>query len=338
MIPMLRQVVYSHLQQYEPNGSLLLALSGGPDSTSIFYLLRELSYPFEVAHYDHKWRSSSSKEKQSLQELCLQHAIPFHSETASIVPKRNCEDFARNERLTFFSRLLKERSHLKGVIFGHHADDQAETVLKRLLEGARLTNLKGLQPFSYHNDMAFHRPLLGTTKKEIVQWLEKRGITYFIDSTNLDESNLRGKMRAKILPSISQDFGKEVASNLVRLADQASELQFFIDSFIEQEKEHFEKINGEMKYTFERLNHYHSFLRPFILRAFFDACGISVSRHTIGSILSHLNCKSKNKIICLGKGILKVHFPALFFTHKRIDEESKDEYALATQNNASCNI
>ncbi|MCH9703393.1 MAG: tRNA lysidine(34) synthetase TilS, partial [Chlamydiae bacterium] len=121
-------------------GPLLLALSGGPDSMALLHLMRELNHPFEVAHIDHGWREKSAEEAEKLQTLVNE---PFHLKRLEKF-SQNAEDQARRARLNFFRELCEKRG-LEGVLLGHHADDQAETVLKRLFEGARLTKLSGLE-------------------------------------------------------------------------------------------------------------------------------------------------------------------------------------------------
>jgi tRNA(Ile)-lysidine synthase len=322
---MLRQKVLSHLEQYCSKEALLLGLSGGPDSTALFYLLTDLNHPFEVAHYDHGWRIESANERKALEKLCTHFSVPFHAEVAHFKPDKNCEDKARKARHAFFRKILESRN-LKGVALGHHADDQAETVLKRIFEGARLTNLKGLQPVVNIEGLKLHRPLLSVKKNEILNWLEENHITFFEDPTNFDESNLRSRMRTQILPALSKFFGKEISSNLTKLARDISELDQFVSAFLEEEKKYFLKKERGGEFSLERLISNPAFLRPFIVKAFFDFFYLSISDFVVKEICDHALKKSKKKRINLKYGALFFDFPYLRFVLKQVDEESIGEY------------
>ena len=138
----LRRFLRAH---YSQGRELLLALSGGPDSQALFHLLVEFRYPFRVAHVDHAWRPESAKEAKALEELCRQHKIPFHLKTLNPDEMQgNLEDACRQERLSYFQE-LSTQWNCQAVVLGHHADDQAETVLKRLFEGASLEKLAGIR-------------------------------------------------------------------------------------------------------------------------------------------------------------------------------------------------
>ncbi len=114
--------------------SLLLALSGGVDSMVLFDLLKKARIPFSVAHVDHGWRESSHLEAISLKKMCEREGIPFYLLQLKEKWTFNLEEQARAARYAFFKSLCDE--HLfSGVLVAHQADDRAETVLKRVLEG-----------------------------------------------------------------------------------------------------------------------------------------------------------------------------------------------------------
>jgi tRNA(Ile)-lysidine synthase len=115
---------------------------------------------------------------------------------------------------------------------GHHADDQAEVILKRVFEGSSLFSLSGLEFDRSIEGMKVWRPLLGVQKKTVLDWLKKQNLTFFTDPTNHSSSNLRGKMRKEILPFLNESFGKDIASNLCSLAGECQEL-----------REHFSALN-----------------------------------------------------------------------------------------------
>lgn len=218
------------------NKRLLLALSGGPDSMALFHLLlenrRRFSISFAVAHVDHQWRSESSAEAEQLHHLAQQSQVDFHIkklEPNTLVG--NLEEACRQERLTFFKELCVEKGY-EGVLMGHHADDQAETVLKRLFEGAHLTKLSGMHPKSSNDGLTILRPFLQVKKKDLIRYLESKKAFYFEDRTNSDEKYLRARMRETIVPVLSKKFGKEVQSALCTLSEESAELKEFLDGRI----------------------------------------------------------------------------------------------------------
>lgn len=123
----------------------LLALSGGSDSLFLMYLLKSRAIFFTAVHVDYGWRETSYQEASDLAALCEQEQIPFildRPEATDPMDSRDIENAARRYRYELFYRLCKEKC-FSGVFLGHHADDQAETILKRVFEGAHLGNQIG---------------------------------------------------------------------------------------------------------------------------------------------------------------------------------------------------
>lgn len=226
----LENAVSSFLQQhYDPTRPVLLALSGGPDSLSLLHLLlryrKKNPLQLGVAHVDHHWRPESSGEAEVLRMVLERLKVPFHLK--EIDPKKmegNLEAACRQERLKFFHELC-EKYKYQSVFLGHHADDQAETVLKRVLEGANLPYLAGLQPVNDVEGVTVWRPLLQVSRASIVKWLKDNHLDAFTDPTNLDPKYLRGRFRTQIIPDLAKNFGKEVSSSLCHLAEEAQELR-----------------------------------------------------------------------------------------------------------------
>ncbi|MGM0440691.1 MAG: tRNA lysidine(34) synthetase TilS [Chlamydiota bacterium] len=222
------------LQSYDcQRCSVLIGLSGGPDSLALFHLLIKLSakhrLELHVAHLDHGWRPESSSEAAQLKELAQQHGIPFYCKT--LMPglmSGNLEAACREARLGFFRELCDQYS-LAGVFLGHHADDQAETVLKRIFEGASLTNLGGLQEEIVIDKVTVWRPLLSIKKSEILDWLKNKGLVAFNDYTNLDPRFSRARLRTDIIPMLSRKFGKDVSGALVNLGKESQNLKHELD-------------------------------------------------------------------------------------------------------------
>lgn len=211
---------------------LLLGCSGGPDSKALLYLLeaycRKEGMALHVAHVDHGWRSQSRDQALELQKEVEGIGLNFHLKTIDFkeFKEGNLENQGRDMRLEFFS-MLYTRIGAQALLLGHHADDRAEIVLKRLFEGASLSALGAFGPESELMGMRILRPLIRFSKKKIIQWIEQEEKGYFLDETNESSRFLRGRMRSEMLPYLSASFGKEISANLSALADEAQEIALY---------------------------------------------------------------------------------------------------------------
>lgn len=211
---------------------LLLGCSGGPDSKALLYLLegycRKKGLALHVAHVDHGWRSQSRQEAYELQKEVEGLGLQFHLKVIDIkeFESGNLEGQSREMRLQFFSTLYTQIG-AQALLLGHHADDRAEVVLKRLFEGASISALGAFGQQSQLLGMQLLRPLIPFTKKKIIQWLEQRGIGYFLDETNDSKRFLRGRMRSQMIPYLTELFGKEIGGNLCALADEAHDIALY---------------------------------------------------------------------------------------------------------------
>ncbi|WP_213357507.1 tRNA lysidine(34) synthetase TilS [Chlamydiifrater phoenicopteri] len=286
----------------------LLALSGGSDSTFLFYVLISYRIPFAAAYVDHGWRDSSSLEAIQLQKLCKEYEVPFycHRIDNAVWKGKDLENTARKVRYDFFLEVCRQEG-LGGVFVGHHADDKVETILKRLFEGAGLTNLSGPKETSSMSSMPIIRPLLHLRKQDIEDKLQKANITYFFDETNSDEHFLRARMRKSIIPCLQKNFGKNIINPLLALAKDSDELAEYIDQESAVYLKGIFRAKGEVSITLPDALLGRAFLAKQVIKKFFIAEGIGVSRHTVLAIYQHLiqrTCKvtmrvhDKNVKIC----------------------------------------
>lgn len=213
-----------------PGKPVLLGYSGGPDSKALLYLLLEcrrfFALDLHLVHIDHGWREESRNEALQIQEEAKLLGLPAYVQT--LEPKDfkpgNLELQGRDYRYRFFSQVY-HRLGCQALVLGHHADDQAEIVLKRVFEGASLFAMGGITPESQLEGMQLWRPLLMAHKKEVVDWLSQKKISFFLDPTNSSDRFLRGRMREELLPLLQKSFGKEVSSNLCRIGEESREVK-----------------------------------------------------------------------------------------------------------------
>ncbi|EFB40237.1 MULTISPECIES: tRNA lysidine(34) synthetase TilS [Parachlamydia] len=222
---------------------ILVGLSGGPDSIALLYLLlkcaKMIPLKLGIAHIDHRWRQESEKEAETLKTLAESLHVPFHLKVLDPTSMHgNLEAACRDLRYQFFAEVAAIYDY-QAVVLGHHQDDQAETILKRILEGASLVKLRGIAETKQQGGLAIWRPLLEVDKAKILSWLSKHDIPFFNDSTNLDPKFLRGKMRSRMMPYLAKEFGKEIKSALLYLGKESEELEHFFQTHLQP---YFEKI------------------------------------------------------------------------------------------------
>lgn len=259
-----------------PGSSLLLALSGGGDSLALLYLLfecrRYLDFDLHVAHVDHAWREESSEEAQILEKLMKHHKLPFHQKRLPLCSGSNLEDRYREMRYEFFGQ-LQETHGFQALLLAHHADDQGETILKRICEGARLGALGGLKPETKRKNLILWRPLLPLCKRELNVYLDQNRITPFDDWTNRDTTYLRPRMRLKIFPELENQFGKKIGSNFNRLGHLFQSVAAYLDEKRQQLSSHL--VSGPFGQYLENPSSFH----PLEMRFFLEEEARSAKAH-----------------------------------------------------------
>lgn len=212
-----------------------VAVSGGADSTALLLLLHALAadhgWQLSVVHYDHGWRPDSGDDATWVGELAARLQLPFHlGNGAALPPRANREQAARRDRHAFFHHLIAT-GQADCIATGHTQDDQAETVLLRLLRGAGPAGLRGILPSRSLVAGAppgsppgsplglIVRPLLGLSRSALRSWLEDRGQSWREDPTNLDLSLRRNWVRRELLPMLQGEFNPAIAHSLATLAE-----------------------------------------------------------------------------------------------------------------------
>lgn len=303
---MIQQVVKFFKEYRKTDRPLLLAFSGGPDSLALLRLLVEcrerLPLTFAVAHVDHGWRAESNEEAAQIALMVDELKVPFH--VTKLDPKQmagNLEAACREARLQFFAALCKEHEY-EAVLLAHHADDQAETVLKRTLEGVTLPYLSALSLESHIYGMKVWRPLLAISKDNLLHWLGQRGLKGFDDATNRDPKFLRARLRTQVLPALSEMFGKEVSSGLCAIGMEAGELRSYLDERVAVYLKNI--VNGSKGYSLD-LNEQcpdSLFELKYLLRQFCKTGSFILRRDCIGQAARFVQQKTANKCFQAGSG------------------------------------
>lgn len=211
------------LEMLAPYRSLLLAVSGGPDSVALMLLCAawraRSAHAIAVATVDHGLRATSRSEAVQVGDwaraLGFSHSLlTWEGEK----PSSRIQERARSARYGLLAACA-EQIGADAIVTAHHADDQAETILFRLTRGSGVTGLAGMSPISKFGRMALLRPLLSLTKAQLVEICERRRHAFFQDPSNADETYARARLR-KLMPLLAAE-GLDAAA-LRRLGARAA--------------------------------------------------------------------------------------------------------------------
>jgi tRNA(Ile)-lysidine synthase len=201
---------------------VVIGVSGGPDSLTLLYILnglkKELNLRLHVAHLDHMLRKDSARDKKFVEALARRWNLSVTASRINVkklAKKGSIEEIARNCRLNFLCKVAKKIKANK-IALGHNLDDQAETVLMRIIRGTGLYGLSGILPKRIIYGYEVIRPLIEIRRREIESFLKKRDINPRIDKSNTEEIYFRNKIRNKLLPLLENEYNqniKEVLSN-----------------------------------------------------------------------------------------------------------------------------
>ncbi len=211
---------------FKERQKILVACSGGPDSVALFHLLRELAakYRWELAlaHFNHQLRpGDAKKDERFVKALAQKYKVPFYCGTGRVKreaqkEKISIEECARKMRYDFFRKTLKAKK-IGTVVLAHTRDDQAETVLMRVLQGTGLRGLQGIREKFRMGPVTLVRPFLVFTKKELLKYLAEEKIPYRSDKTNGSPQFVRNRIRLGLIPRLERDFNPRVVEALSRI-------------------------------------------------------------------------------------------------------------------------
>ncbi|WP_229263913.1 tRNA lysidine(34) synthetase TilS [Cohnella cholangitidis] len=223
---------------WHEGSSVVAAVSGGPDSMALLHILstmaRDLPFQIVVAHVNHQFRG---KESDAEAELVSRYAdeLGLRFETAELgLPAYiaetgiNAQTAAREKRYAFLKQVASQYQAAY-LLTGHHADDQAETVLMRVIRGTGVSGLAGIPYRRKEDQLELIRPLLRITKCELLEYCKRNGVPYAVDSSNIDRHYFRNAVRLDLMPMLEQHNPKLKAS-LIRLADMAAADDDYMES------------------------------------------------------------------------------------------------------------
>jgi tRNA(Ile)-lysidine synthase len=280
----------------------VVALSGGCDSLVLLFLLRRLSAPLRLsltaAHLDHAMRPDSAEDARWAAGVCAAWEVPLVSRRLAAAPAS--EDAARRARYAFLREAAREAG-ARWIATGHHADDQAETVLFRALRGTGLDGLGGIRAVTAGGLV---RPLLPFWRREIEELAREHGLRWRTDSSNLSLEPARNRIRHELIPLAEAGIAPAARRNLVRLAALAREAEGVLDAAVRRaEEELVREENGAFLLARGRLRVYDSGVGARLLRHLLRRFGVVLGRVGTRAALQFITDAPSGRVLQLPSGV-----------------------------------
>lgn len=244
----MKQKIIDTIKKYnliEHGDSLVIGVSGGPDSICLLHVLNELKneigFNIYVAHVNHMIRNEADEETKYVENICEKLKIKCFVKRIDVLKiannsKRGTEETGRQIRYEFFNEIL-EKTNSNKIATAHNNNDKIETIIMNILRGSGLSGLKGIEPI---RDNKYIRPLINVSREEIEEYCKINKLEPKIDKSNKDNIYTRNKVRNIVIPYIKKEFNPNILKTLNRLSEVATEENEYINKIT---KETFNKIN-----------------------------------------------------------------------------------------------
>ena len=248
----MKQQILNTIKKYnliENGDSIVIGVSGGPDSICLLHILnelkRDLNFKIVVAHINHMIRKEADEETEYVKEFCKKLNIECFVKKIDVVKiaekeKLGTEETGRKIRYEFFEEVLNKTNSNK-IATAHNNNDKVETIIMNLLRGSGVSGLKGIEPI---RDKKYIRPLIEIERKDIEEYCKKNNLDPRYDKSNNENIYTRNKIRNIIIPYIENEFNPNILKTINRLSEVATEESKYLD---EVTKEAFIQIKKEDK-------------------------------------------------------------------------------------------
>lgn len=228
----LKNTVINFLEKYNlTDKTIIVGFSGGHDSICLLDVISKISSEYKgitliAAHFNHNWRGEESKaEQERCREYCKKNNIEFYTKTANVSMKKS-EAVARAIRYDFFEKAMKD-CNADALLTAHNKNDNAETVIYRVIKGTGITGLRGILP----KVNSIYRPLLAVTRDEIDEYLKENDLIPNEDSSNNDTKYKRNFIRHKLIP-MAKEINQNIVDSLNTLSMVSSDEFNIIDEYM----------------------------------------------------------------------------------------------------------
>lgn len=281
------------------NQKVLIACSTGVDSMVLLDLLMKTlqNNQIVVVNINHQKRIEADTEEAFIKEFSKKNGLICYTEKLPHYEGSNFQEWARKKRYQIFDEVAK-RENVKYILLAHHADDNLETILMRMLRSSSLKGYAGIRKESNYHDFVIYRPLLEITKDDIYKYAKNNQLTYFEDSSNQEDYYSRNRIRHYVIPILKKEnpnLVKAIAnysSTLFKAADYFEKIETnFINKMkiVHNNNEYFVKFNCSDFFVLD------SFLQEQIIFRLLK--NFSLSKECINSILKMIR-SNKKKIVC----------------------------------------
>ncbi len=257
----MREVINNINKYILDNSVLVVAVSGGPDSMVLLDILLKLrekkNLNIVVAHVNHKLRKESDAEAVMVNDFCKENELICENFTIDGYDKGNIENQAREKRYSFFEKIVN-KCKADYLLTAHHGDDLIETMMMRVVRGSSFRGYAGFGIVSDKSNYKIVRPLINSTKEELIYYAKEHNIKFATDKSNFDLSYTRNRFRLNILPYL-KDEDKNVHNKFYKFSTLLSEYDNYVEDDV---KSIFPKVVCDNKIALEEFR----CLKPLIQR------------------------------------------------------------------------
>lgn len=223
----------------ENGDSIVIGVSGGPDSICLLNLLNEiknaLNFKIYVAHINHMIRKEADEETEYVKQFCEKLGIEYFVKKIDVIKqakelKKGTEEVGRKIRYEFFNEILEKTSSNK-IATAHNNNDKVETIIMNILRGSSISGLKGIEPI---RDNKYIRPLIETSREEIEKYCIDNNLNPKIDQSNSENIYTRNKVRNVVIPYIKQEFNPNILKTINRLSEVATEENEYLNKITQE--------------------------------------------------------------------------------------------------------
>lgn len=214
--------------------SIVIGVSGGPDSICLLHILNELkdelNFKIYVAHINHMIRKEADEETEYVKNFCKNIEVECFVKKIDVEKiakqlKMGTEEAGRKIRYDFFEEILKNTNSNK-IATAHNNNDKVETIIMNVLRGSGIAGLKGLDPIRKNK---FIKPLIEVSREEIEAYCEEKNLDPRIDKSNNENIYTRNKVRNVVIPYIKKEFNPNILKTINRLSEVATEENEYLE-------------------------------------------------------------------------------------------------------------
>lgn len=341
MIKRVIEIVESKKMIYK-NDNIILGLSGGSDSVTLFHILRRLKdiykFDLEVVHINHGIRDESYDDAIFCENLCKEYGVQitvYNIDIKDIAKKENIsiEECGRNKRRQCYDKHFKENRCNK-IALGHNLNDVAETFLMQLIRGSGVQGLGSIR--SKTKDII--RPLIEINKKDIEDFCKLEGYRYVVDKTNFTMDYERNRIRNHLIPLLEQKYSKKIVNTINRTSKILEEENKYLEQISKEKFEQLKEIEeNSISLNIKNLKREHKAIRKRIVRHCIHYMNKTLKgitfRHT-EQVIELLNKENGKSINLPSKLIVKKNYTMVKFyketkkTNKQIELEINKKYYI----------